>query len=490
LNGEYRGMGKDVSTSAANRRWAGNLAAWRARRGPWWAWSTITISSFMMLLDTAIVNVARPAIASGLHISLDQTVWVSTAYLLAFAVPLLLAARLGDRFGARRVLVAGLCLFVGASGWCGLAPGLAALIAARSVQGVGAAAMTPQAMPVLNRIFAPGQRGAPLGLVGTVGGLASTASPLIGGMLVQSVGWRFIFLINVPVGVLAVVLIVLLVPSLAPVHRHRFDIRGVVLSCTGLALVVYGIQDGPRYRWGSIAGPISIPVILAVGAVLLAAFVVSQRHVREPILNLRLFRHRNFSLANVADLSIGFAMPALWIPLLIYLQSVLGLSAFRAGLLATPVSATAAIVAPLAGRLSDRLDGRWVTLVSFVFFGAGMATIALRAGIQTQPATLIPELVGIGVGTGALFAPLTNLAFTDLPDDLTATGSGVFNTTSQIGGILGVAVVGALMATQRHSGDTELARTLADATEHIMLIGIIACLTMKPRTRRDDLPPP
>eukprot|EP01133_Synstelium_polycarpum_P022603 gene22603-27113_t len=252
---------------------------------PWHALWALCIGFFMILVDSTIVAVANPAIMEDLGTDINKVVWVTSAYLLAYAVPLLVTGRLGDRFGPKNLYMIGLVLFTGASLWCGLSGSVEMLIVARAFQGLGAAMMTPQTMAVITRTFAPNKRGAAMGLWGAVAGVATLVGPLAGGVLVDNLGWEWIFIVNVPVGVIAFLLAWKLVPSL-PTSEHKFDIPGVILSAAGMFLLVFGIQEGSS--------------LIGAGVVLLAVFVFYQsRNKNEPLLPLELFKDRNFSLANV-----------------------------------------------------------------------------------------------------------------------------------------------------------------------------------------------
>ena len=211
----------------------------------------------MILIDTTIVSVANPRIMEGLNTDINAVIWVTSAYLLAYAVPLLITGRLGDRFGPKRLYLAGLVVFTLASLWCGLSGNIQMLIAARVLQGLGAAMMTPQTMAVITRIFPPDRRGAAMGLWGATAGMATLVGPILGGVLVDGLGWEWIFFINVPIGIVGFILAWRFVPSLTT-HPHRFDIPGVVLSAVGLFLLVFGIQEGETYNWGTITGPVTV----------------------------------------------------------------------------------------------------------------------------------------------------------------------------------------------------------------------------------------
>jgi EmrB/QacA subfamily drug resistance transporter len=415
-------------------------------RKPWSALAALCIGFFMIMLDTTIVNVAIPAMIKGLNASLTEIIWINSVYLLTYAVPLLLTGRLGDRFGPKRLFLGGLVVFTLASAACGLAGQASTLIIARAIQGLGAAAMTPQTMAFITRLFPPSKRGAPMGLWGAVAGVATITGPLLGGVLVQTLGWEWIFFVNVPIGIVGIVMAVILVPDWQPRNSHRFDPIGIALSSVGLFCVVFGLQEGQRYDWGAIAGPITVFEIIGFGVVLLVAFVVWQRVNRqEPLLPLGVFSHRNFSMANLANITVGFTMAGMFLPVVIYIQSVLGYSAILSGLITAPLSFASGIVAPFAGRLSDRISGKWIVAFGIAAFAAGIWAFTLVAKYDSPGWTLSPAFLLAGVGVGCIFSPLANLATTGLDPRLIGTGSGIFNTSRQVGSVIGSAAIGVLL---------------------------------------------
>ncbi|MGN6408479.1 MAG: DHA2 family efflux MFS transporter permease subunit, partial [Curtobacterium sp.] len=290
---------------------------------PWPALWALVVGFFMILVDSTIVSVATPTIAAKLDADINSVIWVTSAYLLAYAVPLLITGRLGDRFGPKVLYQTGLVVFTLSSLWCGLAGSIEMLIVARVVQGLGAAMMTPQTMAVITRIFPPQNRGAAMGLWGAVAGVASLVGPIVGGLLVDGFGWEWIFFVNVPVGVVAFVLAQRFVPSFDR-HGHRFDYLGIVLSAVGMFLLVFGIQEGETYDWGTITGPISVWSLIVGGVVVLAAFVVWPGvQTGEPLLPLGLFKDRNFTLANIAITAVGVAISSFALPIMLWAQDVL-----------------------------------------------------------------------------------------------------------------------------------------------------------------------
>lgn len=321
---------------------------------PWAALWTLVLGFFMILVDTTIVSVANPTIMKSLNTDMTATLWATSAYLLAYAVPLLITGRLGDRFGPRRVYLIGLTVFALSSLACGLSPTIEMLVVARVFQGFGAALMTPQTMAVITRIFAPRERGQAMAVWGITAGVATLVGPILGGFLIDAVGWEWIFFINVPVAIVGFVLALKYVPRLET-HAHRLDWLGVVLSAVGMFLVVFGIQEGENFNWGQIWGPISVWLLIGVGLVVLGLFVWWQHVQRgEPLLPLRIFRDRNFSVGTSAIVTVGFAVTSMSMPLMFFFQLVRGLTPTQSALMLVPMAVISAGMARPIGILIDR----------------------------------------------------------------------------------------------------------------------------------------
>jgi EmrB/QacA subfamily drug resistance transporter len=412
---------------------------------PWPALWAVCVGFFMILVDTTIVSVATPTILSALHTDVDSVVWVTSAYLLAYAVPLLITGRLGDRFGPRRVYLVGLAVFTLASLWCGLTDTITGLIIARVVQGLGAAVMMPQTMAVITRTFPAESRGRAMSLWGAVAGVATLVGPILGGVLVDGLGWEWIFFVNVPVGVAGFVLALRLVPEL-PTKVRRFDVFGVVLSAVGMFLLVFGIQEGQTYDWGTIAGPISVWSLIVTGLVVLVVFVVWQaRNPGEPLMSLRLFRDRNFGLASLAIAAVGFGVTAMAFPTVLYAQGVLGLSPTGSALLFVPMAVISGALSPYVGRLTDRAHPRWVAGFGLLSFVVGLVWLAAVMRPATPIWELLLPIALIGVANGFMWAPISTSATRNLPMDQAGAAAGVYNTTRQIGAVLGSAGIAVLM---------------------------------------------
>jgi EmrB/QacA subfamily drug resistance transporter len=412
---------------------------------PWPALWAMVIGFFMILVDSTIVSVATPAIMEGLDADVNAVIWVTSAYLLAYAVPLLITGRLGDRVGPKRVYLAGLALFTLASLWCGLTGTIEMLVVARVAQGFGAALMTPQTMAVITRTFPAASRGQAMALWGATAGVAILVGPLLGGVLVDGPGWAWIFFINVPVGVVAFALAMRLVPRLET-HSHSFDWVGVALSAVGMFLLVFGIQEGESYDWGTIKGIVSVPLLIIAGIVVLGAFLFWQRRIRaEPLVPLGLFRDRNFSLSNLAISVVGMSITAMAFPLMLYAQVVRGMTPTQSALLLVPMAVLSSALAPLAGKLTDRVHPRSITA-----FGLAMTSISLfwLAAVSTPDTAvwqLLLPMALMGLGSPFMWAPLGATATRNLPMSSAGAGAGIYNTTRQVGAVLGSAAIAALI---------------------------------------------
>ena len=412
---------------------------------PWPALWALVLGFFMILVDSTIVSVAMPAIMEDLDADVNAVVWVTSAYLLAYAVPLLVTGRLGDRFGPKNLYLAGLALFTLASLWCGLTGNIEQLITARVFQGLGAALLTPQTMAVITRTFPPDQRGQAMSLWGAVAGVATLVGPILGGALVDSLGWEWIFYINVPVGIVGFVLAMRFVPALET-HPHRFDILGVVLSGIGLFLLVFGIQQGQSYDWGTITGPISVWSLIIAGVVVLGVFLYWQaRNTGEPLIPLALFRDRNFSLANVAITTVGFSITAMAFPVMLWAQLVRGYSPTQSALLLIPMALISGGLAPWVGRLTDRVHPRRLTAIGLSAFPLSLLWLSLVANPDNPIWQVLLPIALLGVANAFMWSPLGTTATRNLPLHQAGAGAGIYNTTRQIGAVLGSASISALM---------------------------------------------
>ncbi|AZG44775.1 MFS transporter [Gordonia insulae] len=410
---------------------------------PWAALLALCVGFFMILVDMTIVAVAQPQIQTALDTDVNGIVWVSSAYLLTYAVPLLITGRLGDKFGPKRVYQLGLLVFTIASVWCGLSGSIGELIAARALQGVGAALITPQTMALITRIFPPEKRGAAMGVWGTVAGVATLVGPLLGGILTDSFGWEWIFFVNIPVGIVGLILAAILVPDVET-HDHQFDWIGVALSAIGLFALVFGIQDGEKYEWAW-----WIWTLIIGGLLTMALFVYWQSRIKgEPLVPLSLFRDRNFSLANIGIASMGFAISGLMIPTMFFLQLVGGMSPTRSAVMMVPMAVLTGILAPIVGRILDRVHPRTIIASALLLNSIAVGWLGMIARPDTPVWQLIIPMSLMGIASAGIWAPLAATATRNLPWHQAGAGAGVYNTTRMIGSVLGAAAVGALMQTR------------------------------------------
>jgi EmrB/QacA subfamily drug resistance transporter len=433
------------------------------KHSPWLVLFTLCLGFFMILLDTTIVNIAIPDMIDRLHASLDQILWILNAYILVYAILLITAGRLGDLYGPKRLFIIGLIVFILASAACGVAQSPGQLIIFRVVQGIGGALLTPQTLSVLTVIFPPDKRGAAFGIWGAVAGVATITGPTLGGWLVTNWDWRWIFYVNVPVGILALVLAIIVMPDLQLNRSHRLDIVGTLLATAGLFFLCYGLIEGESHDWGKVWGPITIPMVIVAGVVVLALFFWQQyvQRAGEPLIPFSIFSDRNFSLMNWVVAAISFGMLGLFLPLVIYLQSVLGLTALQAGLTTAPMSLVSMFIAPVAGRLADRVGGKYILLFGLVLWVVGLSIVVASAHPDSNRGDLIPGLLIAGLGLGCTFAPLQTIAMRNIQPRVAGAASGFINTSRQVGAVIGLAAVGALLQTQLVSKLTSTAEANA-----------------------------
>jgi EmrB/QacA subfamily drug resistance transporter len=420
------------------------------RHSPWLALITLCLGFFMILLDTTIVNIAIPNMIDKLDASLDEILWIINAYILIFAVLLITAGRLGDLYGPKRLFIIGLIVFTLASAACGLAQTPGQLIAFRVIQGIGGALLTPQTLSTITMIFPPEKRGAAFGIWGSVAGVATIAGPTLGGWLVTNWDWRWIFFVNVPVGIATLILAVVVLPDIQLHRRHQLDWVGTALATVGLFLVCFGLIEGEHYDWGKVTGPITIPLIIGAGVLILAVMLWQQYLQRdgEPLIPFTIFADRNYSLMNAVVAAIAFGMFGLFLPLTIFLQSVLGLSALQAGLTFAPMSLVSVFVAPFAGRFADKVGGKWILFAGLLLWTIGMWTLVEFTTVDSTRWSLLPSLLIAGFGLGMTFAPLQTIAMLNIQPQVAGAASGFINTTRQLGAVIGSAAVGALLQAQ------------------------------------------
>ncbi|MFF3555760.1 MFS transporter [Streptomyces tsukubensis] len=441
-------------------------AADARRGGVGWTLLITCVAGFMASLDNLVVTTALPAIRSDLGGGLAELEWTVSAYTLTFAVLLLFGAALGDRFGRRRLFMVGLGIFTAASAAAALAPGIDGLIAARALQGVGGAIMMPLTMTLLTVAVPAARRGAMLGIFGAANGLAVAGGPLVGGALTEHLSWQWIFWLNVPVGVLLLVLARLrLAESYAP--DARLDVPGTLLASGGLFGIVYGLINGHVDGWTSA----SVLGSLIAGVLLLAAFVRHGMVAAHPLLPMRLFRDRGFAGINAASALMFLGMFGSIFLLSQFLQGVVGYSPTEAGLRMLPWTAMPLLVAPLAGLLSDRIGGRPVVAAGLALQALGLALYALVLEPGVSYPAQLPALIVSGVGMALFFAPAASVVMSSVRPGEQGMASGANNALREVGGALGIAALGAVFAARGGYGSPQM---FADGTVPALWIGAAA----------------
>jgi EmrB/QacA subfamily drug resistance transporter len=455
----------------------------------WWTLVAVSFGLFMIMLDNTVVNVALPSIRADLGISISELEWVVNAYALTFGVLLLTGGKLADLLGRRAIFITGLVVFTGASLWCGLATGATSLIAARTVQGVGAALMNPATLSIITATFPPRQRGTAIGIWAGVSALALAIGPLVGGLLTERISWSWIFFVNVPVGVLGVLAARAFIDESRDTSREqRLDLPGLVTSAVGLFALTYALIETNTHAWGSAR----VLSLLALAAVALALFVVLELRQRLPMLDLSLFRNPTFSGANATMGLVGLAMFGIFFYNSLFLQNILGYSAIQTGATFLPLTLLIMFVAPAAGKLSDRIGPRWL-------MGAGMTLLAgslLLFGTLDADSSFWDILAGLlvgGLGMAITMAPTTSAAMGAVPIDKVGVGSAVINSMRQVGGSLGIAIMGTLVASQVSVGrfDPRYPIQFVDGYHRALQFGaaillggaVIAVLTVGRKTR-------
>ncbi|MFF1919219.1 MFS transporter [Streptomyces sp. NPDC058221] len=435
----------------------------KGRSGAAWALVITSVAGFMAALDNLVVTTALPSIRESLGGELEELEWTVNAYTLTFAVLLMFGASLGDRFGRRRLFIAGLTVFTGASAAAALSPGISELIAFRAVQGVGAAVMMPLTLTLLTAAVPPARRGAALGIFSAVTGLAVASGPLIGGSLTEHISWQWIFWLNVPIGLLLLPLARLrLSESYAP--NARIDIPGTLLVSGGLFGIVYGLVNANADGWTS---PTVLTALIA-GAALIGGFIHHGFHAKNPMLPMRLFKDRAFFGINMASMLMFLGMFGSIFLLSQYLQGALGYSPTEAGLRMLPWTGMPMLVAPVAGILADRFGGRPVVVTGLALQALGLALFAIVLAPDVSYAAQLPGLIVGGVGMALYFAPAASLVMSSVRPGEQGIASGANNALREVGGALGVAVLAAVFSAQGGYGTPRL---FTDGTVPAVWIG-------------------
>jgi EmrB/QacA subfamily drug resistance transporter len=415
-----------------------------AENRKWWTLVAVAFGLFMIMLDNTVVNVALPAIQRDLGTDLSELEWIVAGYALTFAALMLTGGKLADLLGRRLIFVIGLAVFTLASLACGMADSAEVLIGARIVQGAGAAFMNPATLSIISATFPPHQRGMAIGIWAGVSALALAIGPLVGGLLTQHIAWNWIFFINVPVGALAVAASFLFIDESRDTSEvQRLDLPGLVTSGVGLFALTYALIEANTYGWGSGR----IVAAFAVAAVALAAFVLLEVRGRVPMLDLSLFRSGTFVGANIVILLVALAMFGVFFFVSLYMQNILGYSAVQAGAAFLPMTVLIILIAPIAGRTTDRVGSRWLMTAGMILIGFHLLYFS-TLGLESTFWNLLPGLLIGGVGMALTMTPSAAAAVRAVPVDKSGVGSAVLNAFRQVGGSLGIALIGAIFASE------------------------------------------
>ena len=420
----------------------------------WWTLAAMCFALFMIMLDNTVVNVALPSIQDDLGASLSGLEWTVNIYTLTFAVLLVTGGRLGDILGRRRMFLFGVVVFAVSSAAIGLAPSQGLLVAGRAVQGIGAAFMMPATLSIITITFPAEERGKAIGTWAGVSALALAIGPVVGGALAEYVSWRAIFFLNLPVAVGAVTVTLFATrESRDESMRHTIDWSGIGALSLGLTALVLALVEGNSWGWGSI----EIVALFVTAAIGLVAFALIEPRVREPMVDFLLFRSRTFLGANLVAFIVTFSMLAMFFFLALYMQNILGYSAVQAGVRFLPTTLMIVLIAPIAGRLSDRIGPRplmvtGLTLTAFALF------LLTRIDVGTGYGLLLPAFVVMGIGIALVMSPMSTAAMNSVAPEKSGVGSGILSMSRMVGATFGVAAIGALF---QHLASSRLSEELA-----------------------------
>jgi EmrB/QacA subfamily drug resistance transporter len=440
----------------------------------WWTLGAVAFGLFMIMLDNTIVNVALPSIQRDLNIGISELEWVFNGYALTFGVLMLTGGKLADMLGRRRIFITGLVIFTAASLGCGLASSAGMLIGARVVQGVGSALMNPATLSIITATFPPRQRGMAIGIWAGVSGMALAIGPLVGGLITQHWSWNWIFFINVPIGIIAIVVARLVIDESRDTSaEQRLDLPGLLSSAIALFALTYGLIEANTYGWTS-------PRILALFAVAIigfAVFVVLELRQRAPMLDLKLFKNGTFAGANSVMLLVGLAMFGVFFYNSLFIQNIIGYSAVQTGASFLPMTILIILVAPVAGKYSDRVGSRWL-------MGGGMILLSIsllifsRLDASSNFWDILPGLLVGGFGMAIVMTPTTAAAMGSVPVDKAGVGSAVLNSMRQVGGALGIAVMGAIVAAYATGlpGTPEATQGFVTGYQHALQVASVIAL--------------
>ena len=434
----------------------------------WWALGAMCFALFMIMLDNTVVNVALPSIQRSLHASTASLEWTVNAYTLSFAVLLVTGGRLGDLFGRRKIFLVGVVVFAGASAAIGFSPSDTWLVAWRAVQGVGSAMMMPATLSIITNAFPATERGKAIGTWAGVSALALAIGPVVGGFLVESVSWQSIFFLNVPVAVGAVVITLFAVrESRDETVARRIDVPGVATLTIGLSALMLALVEGNSWHWGSTREL----ALFAVAALALAAFAVVERRQSAPMVDFSFFRSRTFLGANIVAFIVSFAMLAMFFFMALYMQNILHYSPLQAGVRFLPSTLMIVLIAPIAGRLADRVGSRPLMTL-------GLSTVAgslfwqSHLTVSSGYGALLPGFILMGIGMAFVMSPMSTAAMNSVAQAKAGVASGILSMNRMVGGTFGVAVLGAMVATLGRSKVNDLLPA-ASSAERARLAGAL-----------------
>jgi EmrB/QacA subfamily drug resistance transporter len=424
----------------------------------WWTLGAMCFALFMIMLDNTVVNVALPAIQKDLHSSISGLEWTVNAYTLSFAVLLVTGGRLGDIFGRRRMFLFGVAVFGLSSAFIGLSQTEAWLVTGRAVQGIGAAFMMPATLSIITNAFPAHERGKAIGTWAGVSALALAIGPVVGGFLVENVSWQSIFFLNVPIAALAVfVTLAAARESRDETSTHHVDFAGVSSITVALASLVLALVEGNSWGWGSPR----ILALFAVAAIGLAAFAAIERRVLEPMVDFQFFRSRSFLGANLVAFIVSFAMLAMFFFLALYMQNIKGYSPLQAGVRFLPSTVVIILVAPIAGRLTDRVGPRPLMTTGLLIV-AGSLFWQGHLAVDTSFSFLVGAFVLMGLGMGLVMSPMSTAGMNAVEPTKAGVASGILTMSRMVGGTFGVAAMGALISGLGRSKIDELLPALPD----------------------------
>ena len=440
----------------------------------WLTLVAVAFGLFMIMLDNTIVNVALPSIQRDLGIGISELEWVFNGYALTFGVLMLTGGKLADLLGRRLIFIVGLVIFAGASLACGLATTGGVLIGARVVQGVGSALMNPATLSIITATFPPRQRGMAIGIWAGVAAMALAIGPLAGGLITEHIGWNWIFFINVPVGVVAILFTRLVVDESRDTSaEQRLDLPGLLASGIGLFALTYALIEANTYGWtsGRIVG------LFAVAAVGLGVFVLLELRQRVPMLDLTLFKNGTFAGANTVMLLVGLAMFGVFFYNSLFIQNIMGYSAVQTGATFLPMTMLIILVAPAAGKFSDRVGSRWLMAVGMILLSVSLFTFS-RLDAAADFWSLLPGLLVGGFGMAFVMTPTTAAAMGSVSIDKAGVGSAVLNSMRQVGGSLGIAVMGAIVASEVNApvGTPQAAAGFVTGYQHALVAASLIAL--------------